>query len=468
VLIRRRAILTKYKANRSFVDQTRALAFSPLEYDLVAGYTSTLFDNYMEYKQLSKNVQDMMTFPGNYTVREGLEDALGLDVATLVAVRSAFLIEMNKIVQTVDILSKDPHALKKSGRLVAEPMSPQVQRIIAKAIGHIPEQAKGAFWNYEKPVEPLPPLLGRYQWLIIRGRTRASLQNAAEDGSSATSNRIPPEKEAFAELGDNVTDKKSPPEVHDANNGAWVQAKIVTLQPGKPPREDEMDQTFWEWGWVSRAALAEVATIVNAAAASAAARGAQSAPGNVQVAQASGQADKASTSVVQQSEATNASSSSEQRDGSADGPVAKVQIPATTDPPPGYIYGTPNDVQGQAQGQSASASRPSESMLVPQTAKPAANEQQRPPSPKRSAVTGGKGDDPKANDKPKVEDSRVLQHRSAYPENKTSLLDFDLMVSTPKRNFVTGTESKTDFSRDMGQSVTTGQRACTSCPRRHS
>lgn len=70
-----RAILTKYKANRSFQSTYNRKNFISLEYDAVASYTMDLFENFMEYKQLIKLVQDIITNPDNYT-RESLKSLL--------------------------------------------------------------------------------------------------------------------------------------------------------------------------------------------------------------------------------------------------------------------------------------------------------------------------------------------------------------------------------------------------------
>ena len=61
-----RAILTKYKANRSFNEWAIKLSLKPLEYDAVISYTAELFNNYMEYKQLVKKVQDIITHRDDY------------------------------------------------------------------------------------------------------------------------------------------------------------------------------------------------------------------------------------------------------------------------------------------------------------------------------------------------------------------------------------------------------------------
>ena len=127
-----RAILTKYKANKSFMQNLAEESFSPLEYDLVAEYTSNLFDNYMEYKQLVKAAQDIMTNPGNYNRTHDVDAILPEDLETLVDARNIFRGEMNKIVQAVDLLSKDPRILKSSKKLAAVPANSKIRSLVNK------------------------------------------------------------------------------------------------------------------------------------------------------------------------------------------------------------------------------------------------------------------------------------------------------------------------------------------------
>lgn len=107
-------------------------SFSPLEYDLVADYTSSLFDNYMEYKQLVKAVQVIMTNPGNYNRTNDVDAILPEDTETLVDARNVFRGEMNKIVQAVDLLSKDPRILKSSKKLAAVPANSKIRALVDK------------------------------------------------------------------------------------------------------------------------------------------------------------------------------------------------------------------------------------------------------------------------------------------------------------------------------------------------
>lgn len=67
LIIHLRAILTKYKANRSFNKWATSLSLRPLEYDNVISYTAELFNNFMEYKQLVKKVQDIIAHGDQYS-----------------------------------------------------------------------------------------------------------------------------------------------------------------------------------------------------------------------------------------------------------------------------------------------------------------------------------------------------------------------------------------------------------------
>ncbi|KAF2221092.1 hypothetical protein BDZ85DRAFT_321052 [Elsinoe ampelina] len=128
------AILTKYKANRSFVEWSRGRSISVLEYDSIASYTSELFDNFMEYKQLLKLVQDTISDPTIYTPQVWKPNYIPIETRTLVAVRTALRVEMNKIVRVVDTLSKDPTSLK---RILGEnsiPTNAYVRAIVRDAL----------------------------------------------------------------------------------------------------------------------------------------------------------------------------------------------------------------------------------------------------------------------------------------------------------------------------------------------
>jgi hypothetical protein len=102
---RLRAILTKYKANRSFVtfqQKTRKIA-SPLDYDLLGSYTSELFENFMEYKLLLTTLQDIIHDRKNYVKQQDKPKAIDTDIPTLISVRVALRVEMDKIVKAVSV-----------------------------------------------------------------------------------------------------------------------------------------------------------------------------------------------------------------------------------------------------------------------------------------------------------------------------------------------------------------------------
>jgi hypothetical protein len=257
-----RAILTKYKANRSLVAQTRALAFSPLEYDLVAGFTLTLFDNYMEYKQLIKNVQDMMANPLDYKLRPpaGQDSFIDLKVETLVAARSAFRVEMNKIVQAVDILSKDPHVLKNSGKLTAEPTDETILNIIKKATGKVSATQKSAFWDFKKaedPVTEAPP--GRYQWVYVETPDKIASRPDQHAVAGQQTEKAAWPVRAWVEDNATMLNEKLQPTAVDPDAGdRWRQAWITQLQEDTPGAsgagegvagEAAVPRT-WEWAWV--------------------------------------------------------------------------------------------------------------------------------------------------------------------------------------------------------------------------
>ncbi|KAF1994444.1 hypothetical protein P154DRAFT_476000 [Amniculicola lignicola CBS 123094] len=127
------AILTKYKANRSFVEYSQASEFTPLEYENISSYTEELFENFMEYKQLLKKVQDILRNPDRYMVKPGGHNPIPLDVPTMIAVRAALRNEMNKIVEAVDVLTKDPGILKRERENEAVPTNEAVRSILLEA-----------------------------------------------------------------------------------------------------------------------------------------------------------------------------------------------------------------------------------------------------------------------------------------------------------------------------------------------
>jgi hypothetical protein len=129
------AILTKYKANRSYVQWAGNNSLSPLEYDLVTGFTTELFDNYMEYKQLLKLVQDMIANPNDYKARTWKLNSIPLVTSTLLCVKNTFRYEMGKIVQAVSVLAKNPMALQQIAARGTYPTDPLVARIMRDALG---------------------------------------------------------------------------------------------------------------------------------------------------------------------------------------------------------------------------------------------------------------------------------------------------------------------------------------------
>ncbi|KAM0084028.1 hypothetical protein ACKRZS_003749 [Fusarium odoratissimum] len=98
------AILTKYKANRSFNEWSTYQILKPLDYDSVASYTSKLFDNYMQLVYLAAQVDKPR--------------AISLELNTLLAARSAIDKDINKIVVVVNTLTRHPEANNPKDELV--------------------------------------------------------------------------------------------------------------------------------------------------------------------------------------------------------------------------------------------------------------------------------------------------------------------------------------------------------------
>ncbi|KAJ9654163.1 hypothetical protein H2201_009039 [Coniosporium apollinis] len=126
-------VLTKYKANRSFVEWSENKKFTPLEYENISSFTGELFENFMEYKLLLKKVQDMLQNRDAYEVQPDRHNAITTDVPTLIAVRSAMHNEMNKIVEAVDVLAKDPGILKRQKSNYELPTNTLVRSILLEA-----------------------------------------------------------------------------------------------------------------------------------------------------------------------------------------------------------------------------------------------------------------------------------------------------------------------------------------------
>ncbi|KAH6664290.1 hypothetical protein B0J14DRAFT_682520 [Halenospora varia] len=82
------AILTKCKANRSFVRHANSTVHPTLEYDQISSYTAELFDNFMDYKLLLKSLQTIARNRGDYLVKpsEGSTVSIGMSMKTLLRV----------------------------------------------------------------------------------------------------------------------------------------------------------------------------------------------------------------------------------------------------------------------------------------------------------------------------------------------------------------------------------------------
>ncbi|EXL94684.1 hypothetical protein FOIG_12530 [Fusarium odoratissimum NRRL 54006] len=112
------AIRTKYKENRSFNEWSTYQVLKPLDYDSVASYTSKLFDNYMQYKHLSRKVQDIISHLDYLAAQVDKPRAISLELNTLLAARSAIDKDINKIVVVVNTLTRHPEANNPKDELV--------------------------------------------------------------------------------------------------------------------------------------------------------------------------------------------------------------------------------------------------------------------------------------------------------------------------------------------------------------
>ncbi|KAF5696104.1 hypothetical protein FMUND_15782 [Fusarium mundagurra] len=127
------AILTKYKANRSFNEWSSYQILKPLDYDSVASYTSKLFDNYIQYGHLLKKVQDIISQRDKYS-QVDKPKAIPLELNTLLATRSALDREISKIVVVVNTLTEHPELLPKIDLLNTNPKDGLVQDIVNEAL----------------------------------------------------------------------------------------------------------------------------------------------------------------------------------------------------------------------------------------------------------------------------------------------------------------------------------------------
>ncbi|KAF7526536.1 hypothetical protein G7054_g10736 [Neopestalotiopsis clavispora] len=130
------AILTPYKANRSFVKWSAGGLVKTLQYDLIGSYTAELFDSFMDYKLLLKEIQNIISNRKDYRQRYGVVDAIDTSLRTLLSVRGAMRDEQTKIVEAIGVLSKDPTVLKRQGAWSTTNRAPLVKQIIEKALGN--------------------------------------------------------------------------------------------------------------------------------------------------------------------------------------------------------------------------------------------------------------------------------------------------------------------------------------------
>ncbi|KAM0424831.1 hypothetical protein ACHAPT_009887 [Fusarium lateritium] len=131
------AILTKYKSNRSFVQWSHNKMFKALEYDQISSYTAELFDSYMDYKMLLKDLQNIIDDRNGFEPRMGVKDALDTSMDTLLSVRSALREEQSKIITAINVLSRDPSVLRRQSNWSALHRSDKVTAIIQRALGKL-------------------------------------------------------------------------------------------------------------------------------------------------------------------------------------------------------------------------------------------------------------------------------------------------------------------------------------------
>ncbi|KAK0710653.1 hypothetical protein B0H67DRAFT_610943 [Lasiosphaeris hirsuta] len=192
------AILTKYKANRSFVEWSSKMQISPLEYDSINSFTGELFDNFMEYKQILKLVQTILRNRDNFEVQSGKHNAIPVDVPSLAAVRSALRAEMSKIVTAVDILSHNPGALKKVLAKQSLPINSLVRSIIlesqyGRGLSEVPGTSKAPIPTPSSEVEAASPGLKATDNTsrIAPGPTPAATTSAPATTSTAAPTSAP-------------------------------------------------------------------------------------------------------------------------------------------------------------------------------------------------------------------------------------------------------------------------------------
>ncbi|KAK3367915.1 hypothetical protein B0H63DRAFT_404700 [Podospora didyma] len=129
------AILTPYKANRSFVNWSMGSPIKTLQYDLISSFTAELFDRFMDYKLLLKRAQNILSNRKSYRQRIGVPNAIGTDVSTLLCLRAALRNEQTKIVEAIEVLGKDPTVLRRQAAWTNGHRSEVVRRIVDKALG---------------------------------------------------------------------------------------------------------------------------------------------------------------------------------------------------------------------------------------------------------------------------------------------------------------------------------------------
>lgn len=146
------AVLTKYQANRSFIEwaNKHSPTYKVLDYDQANIFAAELFDRHMDYKLLLKTVETIILNRDKYEARSQAENAIDTRLMTLISVRSALREEQAKIFEAVRVLSKYPSILSRQACSAHSSRSPIVNDIIRQALGDL------AFVPYRSDLLPVP------------------------------------------------------------------------------------------------------------------------------------------------------------------------------------------------------------------------------------------------------------------------------------------------------------------------
>lgn len=105
------AILTRYDNNRDFVKWAAGKKIVVPDFNRAQLAMSDLLDDFMEYKHNLSRLQAVMANPSAYEESTSCRDAVGMDIASLVAERKKLKAEMTKISNVVDHLNARPREI---------------------------------------------------------------------------------------------------------------------------------------------------------------------------------------------------------------------------------------------------------------------------------------------------------------------------------------------------------------------